>query len=112
MTEITMQVVKLPLKNDPYYKYNIVLEDNSYTLEYLYVERNDSWYFSVVDSGGNYLVKNEKLVTDYLMCSEYALSNLTGGFILTATSTSPQVNLRSNFRDLDKYFTFYYTYEA
>lgn len=99
---------KLPLFNDTYYSYNVSLEGNSYTLEFLFLERMSSWLLSLLDSEGNYLVRNQRLTPNTLLFAEYRIQNLTGGFYFTPKSNQDSANASANIRfPADSYNLFY-----
>lgn len=80
---MALKTLRLPLFNDTYYSYSVPLEGNKFTLEFLFLERINSWLISLLDASGNYLVRNQRLTPKALIFADYQLPNLSGGFYFT-----------------------------
>lgn len=77
-----MPVINCPLFEESYYSYSIDLEDDAFVLTFRYNERAEQWIMSIADAEENVLVRNIALVPMYPLINQYALSSLSGEFIL------------------------------
>ena len=102
---------KLPLFDDPFYSYSTSLEQNTFYLEFLYLQRIDDWVISVTDAERNKLVTGQRLTPNKPLFLDYRLPNLTGYFFLTPKSSEDPSVYDDRKRRLKDYFNFYYYYD-
>lgn len=108
---MAIRYIKLPLFSDTFYSYNINLEGNKYTLEFLFIERVGDWFFSLKDSEQNTLVLNKRLTPQTGLVLDYRLANLTGFFFLSTKSGEDPERLKGDRRMLQKQYDFFYIYD-
>lgn len=94
---MALRQIKLPLYNNTFYSYSIPLQGNKYTLEFLFLERLNTWLLSLLDSEGNYLVRNQRLTPNLLLFNDYKISEeLTGGFLFTPLSREDPEKIKND----------------
>ena len=107
---MALELLVLPLYNETYYSYSTVLEGGTYIIEMLFLERIQSWLFTLKDSEDNILVTGQRLSQDSLLLEDYQLKGLTGGFYFTRNSDKESTDSK-----IDKpkdFYTLYYYYES
>lgn len=102
---------KLPLFTDSYYSYSVSLEENTFYLEFLYIERIQDWLFSITDAERTSLVSGQRLTPETPLFGDYQLPNLSGFFWLTPKSGEDPSNFVDRRRRLSEYFDFYYYFD-
>ncbi|QDP60435.1 MAG: hypothetical protein GOVbin1096_63 [Prokaryotic dsDNA virus sp.] len=105
------RIVKLPLYNDINYTYSTVLEGNTYSLKFLYLERIHGWTLTLKDSNRNVLVAGQRLTPDTRLFESYRLPNLTGYFVFTTKSTEEPAEGTNSILKPKDFYDFYYVYE-
>lgn len=103
--------ISLPLYNDTYYKYSVVLEDNTYILGFLYLERINQWIYYLKDSEGNSLVSGERLTPNTQLLLSYANPNLTGFLLFTPKSNVDPEVVKDNIRQISDFYDLFYIYD-
>lgn len=94
---MAIRQLELPLFNKTFYSYSLPLQGNQYTLQFLYLERIDTWLLSLIDSNGVYLVRNQRMTPNTLLFRDYKVSpELTGAFYFTPLSNEDPERLRNS----------------
>lgn len=107
---MTLQYIPIPLYSDAFYTYRISLEGNSYTLNFYYNERAEGWFFDIYEEGGVPVVLGERLVANYPILLDYALSDLTGYLWLEPIGDSVE-RYRTDPFLLSKYTRLFWIYD-
>lgn len=96
--------VDLPLFNEPDYIYQVALENNSYSLRFIYNETMKLTTLSIYDVDKTPVLCGVGLVPNYPIAVAYALPNFTGCFVMSSKS-----NIDTQFYKLypDKLATYY-----
>lgn len=100
--------VNLPLYNEPDYQYQISLEDNSYTLRFIYNGTMKLYTLSIYDVDQNPVCCGVGLVPNYPIIGNYSLPNLTGFFLMTAKSKTQSEFYKLYPNKLASYYTLSY----
>lgn len=67
-----MAIVKIPTRIDlNVYDFTLELDDVVFTLSFVYNERSDHWYFSILDIDGNPLRQGIKLVSNFPLTTQW-----------------------------------------
>jgi len=107
---MALKYLKLPLFDETFYSYSTTLEGNKYQLKFLFLERTDTWVFTLKDSRKNTLVSGQRLTPNSLLFSDYRLDNLSGGFFFTPiTDVDPQ-GIEGNIEKPSEFYEFFYIY--
>ena len=107
---MTLQYVPMPLYEDAIYTYRVALEGNSYTFNVYYNERLEGWLFDLREESGSAVVLGCRLVANYPMLLDYALTNLSGYMWLEPIGSSVE-RIRTDPFLLSKYFRLFYLYD-
>lgn len=107
---MTTNYVNIPLFADPFYSYSISLEGNSYTLQFLYNERAQLYFLSMLDAENNPVVLGEAVVPTYPIFRDYALPLLSGWFWLEEKANILSEPYKVYPDKLNEYYNMYYIY--
>lgn len=108
---MAIKTLKLPLFDDTYYSYSINLEGNKYILEFLFLERPNTWFLTLKDSTQNTLVRNQRLTPNTPLFFDYKIPELTGHFYFTTKSGEDPEYITGSIKALSKLFVLYYLYD-
>ena len=75
--------IEVPLINDTISR--VVLSGKSYKIRFTYMDYNDHWTFSLLDSNGEILVQGVKIVPNYSLTFFCPRSKLPDGFFFCRT---------------------------
>lgn len=81
-------IVVIPTFEDPFYSTNVALEGSSYTFEFRYNQRENSWYLSISLPDGTELVKGVKIVCRKHLLQRCAEVRLPRGMLMAFPNTS------------------------
>ena len=101
--------VDLPLFNEPDYIYQVSLEDNSYSLRFIYNEVMKLTTLSIYDVDRNPVCCGVGLVPNYPIILSYALPQLTGAFLMLSKASVPTEFYKLYPNKLATYYTLSYT---
>ena len=59
-----MEVLELPLYNEPDYSYDVSLNRTSYTIRMFYNERSRSWHMDLQDQEGEYIFQGVRIAEE------------------------------------------------
>lgn len=76
-----MEVLELPLYNEPDYSYDVSLNRTSYTIRMFYNERSRSWHMDLQDQEGEYIFQGVRIAEETPL-----YSNNTSGDTTTTTT--------------------------
>jgi len=107
---MALKYLKLPLFDDTYYSYSITLEDNKYQLKFLFLERTNTWIFTLKDSRKNTLVSGQRLTPNALLFADYQFENLSGGFFFTPASAVDPEEVANNIVRPSEFYELFYIY--
>jgi hypothetical protein len=108
---MALKYVELPLFADSYYEYSTALQDNSYILEFYFVERVQSYFFSLYDADRNPIVLGERMVPSYPMFKDYALFPLTGWIWMESIAELEDEAYLKYPDKINEYYRMYYVYD-
>lgn len=97
-----------PLYDLPYYSYKISLEQNSYTLVFIYNEKMQMYMMSLKDSVGNYIVSGIGLTPYYPLTFDYVIPELNGYFMLESLGSPSTEYYKLYPENLGQYYTLSY----
>lgn len=104
-----MATLVIPTRSDgvPHYTFSIELDEKTYELELLWVERSAAWYLSIADSDGVPLLSTRKLVLGAFITWRFKNPELPpGDFHLLDTSGQ---GLEAGLYDLGQRVLLFYT---
>lgn len=102
--------VSMLLFDEPYYEYAVALEGNSYIAQFVYNERAQLYFFSLLTAEREAIVEGEALVPAYPMFFDYALADLTGYFYLQEKGTITSEPYKDHSDTLSQYYDLFYIY--
>jgi len=104
--------VDIPLFDLPYYDMSISLEGNSYSLEFMYNTRMELYTFSLYGVDKSPIILGEALVPNHPLFADYAISDMTGFFLLLPKEEVVDTEPYKRYPDkLFKYYDFVYVYD-
>jgi hypothetical protein len=78
-----MAIVKIPFTTDfPWWDQEVVIDNNTYTLEFKYNERNDYWSMSIYDRLQTLIIAGIRLTVGINLIARYALPEAPQGELL------------------------------
>lgn len=104
----TYDYVELPLYSDSFYSYSVGLEEQTYTIEILYNERQERWHMSLFDQDGEALVRGVTMVPQYPLLKDINTDVLTGFFWLTPIAVINTEKYQTEPESLNQYYKFKY----
>jgi len=105
--------VSLPLFSDAFYSYNIPLEGQSYTLEFMYNERTELYHLSLlITETREYIVRGIALVPDYPILADYQIEGLTGFIIMLSKADNDTQSYKTFPDKIDQYYELFYMYRT
>jgi len=104
--------IRLPLFNEIFYSYSTALDGNTFTLEFLFVERLESWIFTLRDSDQTALVSGARLTPNTTLFQDYQLEGIAGAFYFTPKTDLNIEDALEQIRNPRDFFTLYYVYES
>lgn len=106
----TFTQIDLPLYNDPFYSYQVSLENVSYSIEIKYNERQKLWHLSLFNDDDTPVIQGLALVPDYPIMQDYTNLGLEGYFWLKPI---PKIKTEKYIEEpeyLSQYYTLSYIY--
>jgi len=103
-----MAIQVLPTRTDTArYTFEIELDENTYTLEFEWNDRDSGWYMSILDDGGDPILTGQRVVLHYPLARRYRDSRLPPG-LLMAIDTS-ETDIEAGYADLGDRVKLIYT---
>lgn len=101
-------LVNCPLYNDAHYTYTISIDDEVFTMEFLWVERAGFWALSLFDSDEQTIFLNLFMIPGQRLSTQYNFSKPVGDFTLVPYEISEIVEDNADLRDIaDSHFLIY-----
>ena len=75
-----MEVLELPLYNEPDYSYDVSLNRTSYTIRMFYNERSRSWHMDLQDQEGEYIFQGVRIAEETPLYSGSKDAIADGGY--------------------------------
>lgn len=104
--------VSLVLSEEPFYEYSVSLEGNSYILQFVYNERAQLYFLSLLTAEREPVVLGEALVPSYPIFIDYALPALTGYFYLQQKATIVSEPYKTYPDKINEYYDLFYMFEV
>ena len=101
-------LLKLPLFEEPDYRYHVVLENISYSLRFYYNLRQESWALDISYSDGEPIIKSVRVVPNFPMLADEP-TPFSGYFALIPRPREQNETIINPY-DLWKYYELYYVY--
>jgi hypothetical protein len=102
-------MIVIPIKSDAtYYDLQVTLEDVTYTIEFRWNVRLESWFMNILDAEGVNLIRaGLRLVVGWPLNAYTAVRNPPGAFVLVDTTGAEE---EAGLEDLgDRHQLFYFT---
>lgn len=105
-------MVKITLQNMPYYKTSVVLDNVSYTLQFIWSTRSECWYVDFYSDSNTLIVAGIKLCTMTEMIHRFGSSFLPNGYLMPMFTNNFNIDKKISFDDIpDNVSLFYMTKE-
>lgn len=108
---MTLQYVPVPLFADAYYEYSQSFQGQSFILRFIYSDRSQAYFFSLLDQDNVELVMGERLVPGYPLFKDYALFPLTGWFWMEEIAEIISEPYKVYPDKIDEYYRMWYVYD-
>jgi hypothetical protein len=107
---MTLLNVPLPLYDEEDYSYSVSLEENSYTLRFIYSERSSLYFLSLYDEDDVLIIGGLALTPNYPLLLDYPLPNLTGWLWMQEISKIISQPYKVYPDKISQYYTLSYSY--
>lgn len=108
---MTLKYVALDLFPDAFYEYSVALQDVSYNLQFIYNERCELYFLTLLTADNEPIVAGMALVPDYPIIGDYATFPLTGFFWLEEKAEIKTEAYKRYPDSLDQFYNFFYIYD-
>lgn len=78
----------LPLYSDPFYSYNIDIDNEAFRFTFRWNQRAEQWFMSITDSDDTVIIYNVALVATYPILRQFSLEKPVGEFYLVPIDES------------------------
>jgi hypothetical protein len=103
-----LNYVNCPLYDVPYYSYSVILEDNTFTLRFVYNDILKLYTLTILDDQGYILCSGIGITPYHPMTIDYDLRGLTGFFQLLPIGDNGVEYYKDYPESLSKYYRLYY----
>lgn len=78
----------LPIdSSSPHYEFQTTLDGTTYGFEFRWNTRASAWFFSILDSAGNYLLSELRLIVGFPLAERTRNENLPPGILIASDTT-------------------------
>lgn len=104
--------VSIKLFDSPFYEQSVTLEDQSYILQFQYVERLQLYLLSIFTPDRVPVLRGLGLTPNYPMIQDYAIPGLTGYFIMLPVASENNEAYKLYPDKINEYYELHYVSEA
>lgn len=101
-------MVQILLHKLPYYKTSVMLDNVSYTLQFIWSERSSCWYVDFYAEDGTIIVAGIKLCNMCEMIRRYASKFLPSGYLMPMFINDFNINRNISFDDIPDNVALFY----
>ena len=109
---MALKYISLELFPDAFYEYSVALQGVSYSLQFIYNERCELYFLSLLTADNELIVSSMAMVPDYPILKDYATFPLTGFFWLEEKAEIKTQPYKRYPDAINQYYNFFYIYES